>query len=564
MDYETISGEVIVRTDLPIRILLEAQMVHAENEHGRLRMRAVACAEAEEELLNGSWSDARVMLLQRDEEQTPLFCGVIEKLTCRKEHGRLLAEIEGIGGTVKFDREKKSRSFQNPNLTYKQIVRKVIADHDGAGFIWCMGEERETGCPLIQYQETDWEFLKRLCSHLGGSLFSDVKTGKPEFFFGMRPGKQHDAAEIEITGQGFGSRYFLNGCYERKMPPGQAFFLEGKTGKNWQIGDFILYNRQKYRVYRRCFHFKNGELTFTCYLGLPGAYYRKKSYCSALRGARLEGTVRKTEAESVYMQLAIDKEEGADYAWAWTPETNNLCYCMPEIGTKATLYFPTKDEKDGQAVLSAVENQRKDRDTNTQNREFMTSCQKRIGLYPDRMFLEGRDSAVLVSMQDDQGITLCSNTEISLAAGGNIHMGGERLAVTAPIHVTCRTPGSNIELCRDINFYAQDGVHTVAFEDMEAAEPDSPMIKSSGTVEHWQISYSAMAAVPAANLSKLREEDVTGFVANGSVPKVAGGAVVAALSQVMDGKRESECASPGVFRSMENYTVKGGYALPER
>ena len=36
-------------------------------------------------------------------------------------------------------------------------------------------------------------------------------------------------------------------------------------------------------------------------------------------GMVLKGTVRKADKESVYLQLDLDKEEKADYPWAWTP-----------------------------------------------------------------------------------------------------------------------------------------------------------------------------------------------------------------------------------------------------
>ena len=44
---------------------------------------------------------------------------------------------------------------------------------------------------------------------------------------------------------------------------------------------------------------------------------------------------------------------------------------------------------------------------------------------------------------------------------------------------------------------------------------------------------------------------------------MAKGSAVSTMSQVMAGKKESECGNPSVFYSMENYTVKGGYKVPE-
>lgn len=58
------------------------------------------------------------------------------------------------------------------------------------------------------------------------------------------------------------------------------------------------------------------------------------------------------------------------------------------------------------------------------------------------------------------------------------------------------------------------------------------------------------------------QNSIIELFACGGVPKVAGGASVVALSEVMSGQKESACSFPNVFSSMNNYTVKGGYALP--
>ena len=72
-----------------------------------------------------------------------------------------------------------------------------------------------------------------------------------------------------------------------------------------------------------------------------------------------------------------------------------------------------------------------------------------------------------------------------------------------------------------------------------------------------------MAAVPVADLGKIEgPEQVIELFAGGAIPKVASGAPTIALAEVMDGQKESECTFPNIFQSMNNYTVKGGYALP--
>ena len=59
-------------------------------------------------------------------------------------------------------------------------------------------------------------------------------------------------------------------------------------------------------------------------------------------------------------------------------------------------------------------------------------------------------------------------------------------------------------------------------------------------------------------------DDAVDIFACGSIPKVAKGSTTIALAEVMDGRKEHETSFPKAFQSMENYTVKGGYLLPEK
>ena len=38
---------------------------------------------------------------------------------------------------------------------------------------------------ILQYRETDWQFLKRLASHFNTGLIPDDKFAKPKFYFGV-------------------------------------------------------------------------------------------------------------------------------------------------------------------------------------------------------------------------------------------------------------------------------------------------------------------------------------------------------------------------------------------
>jgi len=560
--YEITGERVVIQSDIPFLYIMDMEICHRKNEHGKLVIKAAVQDEDADYISHTDWSSAKITVCFRDEEHIPFFCGSVEQVVCQKERNLMTVQIMGTDATVILDRQKKCQSFQNSGMTYKQVVKKIIGEYGNVGFIWELGADKQISSPIIQYQETDWEFLKRICSHFQGMLFANSKIGKTEFFMGLRQGKPRNMDHIVIAGQGFDSAYYENGCYENHLVRNQAFYLVVNTKEHWQTGDSLLFRGRQYYVFERKMSYKSGEFICTYRLGTRGMCYQKKIFNKNLAGLRLEGTIRRSEEESVYLQLDLDKEERSDYPWAWSPETNNLCYCMPEAGTKAVLYLPTQNEEDGQVILANVDNREKGNYRDPKERELVTNYNNKIGLYTDRIMVDAKNGKAIFTMDDLSGIQMCSNSDIMLNAAGQINIIAKDISITAPQDIVCKTTDSNIEICRDFNFYAPGGVKIIKTGDLAAGKKN----KAADQAEQqncWQLSYHAMGAIPAVDLAAVDSTGgLVGMAACGSVPKVAKGSVTVALSEVMEGKQEDEVTFPNAFRSMENLTVKGGYALP--
>ncbi len=567
--YEITGEQLVVSTDIPILSLWDMEIACKVNEHGTLILIAALPEEQGADVLCTDWTDSQIFIGKQDDEQPLLFSGKIESVEATKKNRAWQVKVKCTGGSAALDRIPKKRSFQNTEMTYPDIVKEVTIGYTDITYVWNVDDVRVLGQPLIQYEETDWAFLKRLCSHFHGVLVSEC-AGET-FAFGMGQGKRRNLAHAEILGQGFDSGYFRNGCCEDGLPREAAFYLEVRTRENWQTGDWIIWNDRRYQVYEKTVTYRNGELLICCRLGAEGTFYQKKRYNEKLAGVRLDGTVRKTQEEDVYIQLDIDEKECAEYAWPWTPETNNISYCMPEPGMKAVLYLGTQEEKDGRVVL-AGRRIRDDRSRDRYEKCFQTKNHKMAGIYPGHIIQGTEHLQKMLCMSDRMGIEIFGDTDMSLEAAGRIQIEGKGISVMSPIAVTGRTDASNIEVCRDFNFYAPEGVHTIgtgAYQeecdtDDKQDKDHKQAKKPAQDMSHWQASYSAIAAVPVADFAKL--DDIvllTDFYSCGSIPRTAKATMTIALSEAMRGKKDSECSFAGAFRAMEHNTVKGGISLPE-
>ena len=96
--------------------------------------------------------------------------GVIKELQINETTaGALTVEITAISRSVLLDRIPRYRSFQDPTLTYSAIAEEINGNYGtNDGKIVNVGEDMQTVPRMtIQYNETDWEYLKRIASYTG-------------------------------------------------------------------------------------------------------------------------------------------------------------------------------------------------------------------------------------------------------------------------------------------------------------------------------------------------------------------------------------------------------------
>ena len=101
--------------------------------------------------------------------------GVIKELQINETTaGALTVEITAISKSVLLDRIPRYRSFQDPTLTYSAIVEEINGNYGtNNGKIVNVGEDMQTVPRMtIQYNETDWEYLKRLASYTGQPIMA--------------------------------------------------------------------------------------------------------------------------------------------------------------------------------------------------------------------------------------------------------------------------------------------------------------------------------------------------------------------------------------------------------
>lgn len=79
--YEIIGEGIKIKTDIPLLSLLEMEIDHCENAHGKLILRAVVKKENEGNIQRTDWSDTPITVYKTGGEgEIPLFYGKTEKI----------------------------------------------------------------------------------------------------------------------------------------------------------------------------------------------------------------------------------------------------------------------------------------------------------------------------------------------------------------------------------------------------------------------------------------------------------------------------------------------------
>ena len=113
--------------------------------------------------------------------------GVISKFRIKEtKAGALAVELVCSSKSILLDRIPRYRSFQDPTLTYTDIAQEVNKNYNDGETLVNVGEDmKEVPRTTIQYNETDWEYLKRIASYTGQPLMANSNKVLVGFFKNM-------------------------------------------------------------------------------------------------------------------------------------------------------------------------------------------------------------------------------------------------------------------------------------------------------------------------------------------------------------------------------------------
>lgn len=407
----------------------------------------------------------------KDQKELLLFSGVIGNIRIEKESSYDILYLSAYSLSWLMDMEKKSRSFQDCNETVLGLIQKIVQENSFN--LLCSAEDKSITKPFIQYEETDWEFLLRMSTHLHAPVIAAGDYEGRGIYLGFPENKP--PLELRVSGE----RWCMDAEYIKSANwmTREAAYYEVDTVQVLHLGQSVNYRDEILRPYHVMLYLQNGILRCTCRLAGKNHNLFSTIYNPHLKGILLTGTVLERKEEAIRIHLDIDEEQYADRAffYPWFPEHGNIVYCIPETGSRVRLLIPGENEQEAVGIHCERQNGQVCTETqNPENRLFTTDSYKKMALKPSDIEVSADSTRSVISIQDSIGGVIRSSGEVLLQAEGKVSLHGARIELNAPTEITLikRQLGSPavVNICHNLDSMGEYSV----FKNLEESKADIP------------------------------------------------------------------------------------------
>lgn len=265
----------------------------AVGEHASARLRGTVRDEDAEEYRYLLSAPIWVKIEAEDEDGTRqiLLVGMIAGFSLEEMQHEYVLELELKSGTYLMDGREHFRSFQNQSLTYLDVMKMINAPYGESGVI----AEGSVEAPvdfLLQYKETDWEFIKRIASRFGLAVTPEIKREGPFYYVGSQYYEEHTLpASAKCRISRYVGAFMQHGANGRERPESRIMwnirFLQGRftifgiwcAWKIWRVisaGSTVHTARGNWFIPTFC---DRGRLSRSCLYSMNasrGALFRQK------------------------------------------------------------------------------------------------------------------------------------------------------------------------------------------------------------------------------------------------------------------------------------------------
>lgn len=428
------------------------------NDHGYITFSGHIEPAEEEACLSAAMQDNPIVqvFVSNETDRKTFFAGVLTEVEIEVKNQLKILIATVNTGSYLMDLTPHIRSFQSADTSYSDILNVLGKNYKNASFhLNAVNGKRIEGL-ILQYQETDWEFAKRLASRLGTVLIPNGQYGYPAYDFGLLQNEK--CAEIEsktysIT-KDLGRFLHNSGNGVREQSETDMICYIYKSREIYDLGERVIFNHQPFYICSIETGMEGGELYHTYYLAMEAGLRVPQKFNLEMIGLSLAARVTGVQKDSV--QVAIEKDENQSasgkrwfpYSTVYSSPDGTGWYCMPEIGDAVRLYIPCEHEEQACAASSVhLPVTAGSSRSNPNHKSIMNKQGKEVLFTPDSLLITN-NAGMSLELSDREGIKIISDKAIQIKSDEAIDIvsAASTVQMTAPQELVFNQGGTEMKL----------------------------------------------------------------------------------------------------------------------
>ncbi|SKA12276.1 hypothetical protein, partial [Selenihalanaerobacter shriftii] len=191
------------------KILEKLEITKSIYDHTRVTIKGVIDEDnAKEYERKLDVKDPKLVMTYNNQDHKILFKGIIEAYDLEFKRREYYLTIKAVSYSKLLKRARRNRIYQNLGTTYGQVSDKLMEDNPKFNIVFADDAQAQTPLttkdyPLIlQYKESEWDFLKRISSYLNLPVIVDDTKDDQEginILLGTHIGKAKELDNISVV-----------------------------------------------------------------------------------------------------------------------------------------------------------------------------------------------------------------------------------------------------------------------------------------------------------------------------------------------------------------------------
>lgn len=389
-----------------------------------------------------------------------LMAGVIAGFSFDSQPHAVLMTLVLKSGTYLMDGTDHFRSYQNGGVTYLEMLESITAPYGNGGVKGRDCLETEPCGFLLQYRESDWEFIKRVASRFG---------------LGVTPAATYEGIYYYVGNADYETYHLLESAKLSVSKRVGAFMKQGANGLGSSFEqDYMEYGVTEQEIYnlwdelrlgneggcvcRIHSEYEKGELLHSYTLRPLGGMTAMPIINPLLHGCSFLAAVKEVARDLVKVVLEDDENSGQattrwfPYSTGYSSPDGPGWYCMPEIGDQVRLQIPGDSEGEGY-VISSVHKKTDAARQNPDHKSFKTKYGKELLFTPTSLEMTNHQG-MSIKITDGEGISIVSSRDVSITAEGNVTLSSEdaSVVIAGSESVDVKQGGAGLHMEDDVSF----------------------------------------------------------------------------------------------------------------